>query len=142
MLTVTEEVVVPDGDLSVRFVRSGGPGGQNVNKLATKVELRFALQDSEALRAAAKARLRAAFPSHVTDEGLFLVTSSRYRSQARNRQDAEEKLAEMIRGCLVAPRARRATRVPRGQKRARLQDKRKRAELKRNRRGPTSLDTD
>ena len=136
MVTVTERLTIPNDDLAVRFVRSGGPGGQNVNKVATKVELRFRLGQCEVLSGAAKRRLVDAYPGYVTNEGDVIVASARYRTQARNRQDAEDKLAQMIRGILRPPKKRRPTKVSRRAKRKRVEAKRKRGEVKRRRKPP------
>ncbi|MBW2426531.1 MAG: aminoacyl-tRNA hydrolase [Deltaproteobacteria bacterium] len=136
MVRVNEKLSLDDDDLSVRFVRAGGPGGQNVNKVATKAELRFALETSDALSRAAKQRLRARYPSHVTEAGDFIVVSNRYRSQARNRADAEERLAEMIRTILSPPKPRKKTSVSKASRERRLRDKRHRAEVRRSRRPP------
>ena len=136
MLQVTHALALPDDELRVHFARSGGPGGQNVNKVATKCELRFAFAASRALAPGVKARLAARFPSHVTDAGDFVVTSDRSRSQSQNRADAEERLAEMIRSVLVPPKPRKKTRVPRAEKRRRVEHKRRVGEKKRLRRAP------
>lgn len=136
MLNVTAALAIPDEELSVHFARSGGPGGQNVNKVATKCELRFALDRSRALDPGVKARLRARYPAHVTDAGEFLIASDRTRSQAQNRADAERRLGEMIRAVLTPPKPRRKTRVPKGERRRRVEAKRRRGEQKRMRRAP------
>ncbi len=133
-LRVDSDWYIPESDLEVRYVRSGGPGGQHVNKVATKVELRFKLTASRALNPAQKHRLRKAFPSHVTSTGEFLVTSDRHRSQRQNQQDALNKLAERLRGIRLPPRRRIATKVTRTARRRRLDSKRQRAEIKRHRR--------
>lgn len=136
MLPVTTTLVIPDEDLRVHFARSGGPGGQNVNKVATKCELRFALDHSRALDPAVKARLRARYPAHVTVGGEFIVASDRTRSQSQNRTDVEQRLGEMIRSVLTPPKPRHKTKVPRGQRRKRVEAKRRRGEQKRMRRAP------
>jgi len=126
---------IPGTELTLRFVRSPGPGGQNVNKLATKAEVRFDLAGSGALTGAQKRRLARAFPAHVTHSGEFVVTSDRHRSQKRNQWDALAKLADMIRSIRRPPKPRVPTRVPAAAKRRRVADKRARGELKRQRRG-------
>jgi len=133
MLEVTPKLRIPDDELSVHFALAGGPGGQNVNKVSTKVELRFQLQASRVLSAEVKARLAARHPSLVTKAGELLVVSTRHRSQLRNRQDAEERLVALILEALPRPTPRRATKVSKGQKRRRREDKRKRSDLKRSR---------
>lgn len=138
-LKVDSDWSIPESDLEVRYVRSGGPGGQHVNKVATKVELRFKLEDTQALSPAQKRRLREAFPSQVTGTGDFIVTSDRHRSQRQNQQDALEKLAERLRNIRHPPRRRIPTKVTRGAKRKRLEHKRQRAKTKQQRR---SVDRD
>jgi ribosome-associated protein len=129
-LRIDADVVIPAADLEIEAVRSSGPGGQNVNKVATKVELRFDLRGTQALAPAVKGRLRALAGKRVDAEGRIRVISQRTRDQSRNREDAREKLAEMIRAALVPPRPRRATRPTRASKARRLDDKRKQSSKK------------
>src|SRR5688572_21215751 len=107
-LFVTSELEIPDGDLEVAFIRSAGPGGQNVNKVASAVQLRFALARNQTLRPDVKARLRALAGSRATDAGEVLIVSRSSRSQEQNRRDAEERLVDLIRRALVAPKKRHA----------------------------------
>lgn len=124
---------IPERDLELRFSRSGGPGGQNVNKVSSKVELRLNLAGTSALNAAQKSRLRAAFPSHVTSSGDFVVVGDRHRSQLLNQADVRERLVQMIRSIRRPPPRRVATKPSKAAKKRRLNDKRHRAELKRGR---------
>lgn len=140
MLDITPRVRIPDEDLVVRYARSGGPGGQNVNKVATKVELRLQLARTAALSPAVKRRLAETYPSYVTKAGEFVVTSARHRTQGRNRSDAEEKLVYMVCSVLTPPRRRKPTRVSRGAKRRRVDTKRRRGEVKRRRQSPAHDD--
>ncbi len=133
-LKVDSDWYIPSSDFEFRYVRSSGPGGQNVNKVSTKVELRFKLAESQALNPAQKRRLREAFPSHVTNAGDFIVTSDRHRSQRLNQQDALDKLAQRLRGVRRPPRRRVATKATKSSKRRRLANKRQRAEIKQQRR--------
>jgi ribosome-associated protein len=132
-------LVLPNGtwvaetEITTRFVRSSGPGGQNVNKVSTKVELRFALQMTEALTPARKRRLCAAFPSYVTTGGELIITSDRFRSQSMNQTDAIERLQAMIRSIWDPPPPRIKTAPSRASKRRRLGDKRARGDLKKQR---------
>jgi ribosome-associated protein len=135
MLRIAPGWVVPAEDLEYKSVRSSGPGGQNVNKVATKVELRLKLADTRALSAGQKQRLMAAHPSHVSREGEFILTSDRFRSQPRNQRDAEERLAAMLLAIRTPPRRRVPTRPSRAAKARRLSDKRARSDAKAQRRG-------
>lgn len=132
-LMVSPTLTIPAEELSWTAVRSSGPGGQNVNKLATKVVLRFDLPGSTALRAEVKARLGVIALGRLDGDGCVLITSQVTRSQERNLQDAREKLAAMIRKALTPPRPRKPTRPTLGSKRRRLEDKSKRADVKRTR---------
>jgi ribosome-associated protein len=133
MLVVAPGWVVPDEDLEYKYVRSSGPGGQNVNKVSTKVELRLKLSTS-ALTPGQKQRLVAAYPSHVSGEGDFILTADRFRSQPRNQRDAEERLAALLLAIRTPPPRRVPTRPSRAAKARRLADKRARGEAKAQRR--------
>ena len=126
--------LIPAEDLELSYVRSSGPGGQNVNKVSTKVELRFRLSQCTALSPAQKQRLTAAFAGSVTRGGDLVLSSDRFRSQLRNQEDVLDRLARMIRKIRAAPKRRIATKPSRASQRRRLQEKRHRSELKRQRR--------
>lgn len=134
-LIVTDAVVIPGDDLMVIAVRSSGPGGQNVNKVATKVELRFDLANTTALPAPVKARLAVACRGRLDAEGRVIITSEATRNRIRNLTDARDKLAALIREALVPPRPRRPTKPTRASKERRIDDKRRRASVKRERGG-------
>jgi ribosome-associated protein len=136
MLQVTESITIPDEELQWTYARSGGPGGQNVNKVASKAVLRWNLAASPSVPAPVKERLRTAHPAHVTVEGEFLVTSQKYRDQERNRADCLEKLAAMVRRAATPPTPRKATKPTKASKRRRLVEKKHRAERNAGRRGP------
>lgn len=122
-----------ESEITMRFVRSSGPGGQNVNKVSTKVELRFQLELSEALSPARKRRVREAFPSYVTAGGELVIVSDRFRSQSMNRTDALERLQAMIRSVWDPPPPRVKTAPSRAAKKRRVANKRARGDLKRER---------
>lgn len=137
MIQVTETLAVPDAELDWSYARSGGPGGQNVNKVSSKAVLRWAAAVSTApIPPAAWGRMRARHPSRFTVEGDVVISSQEYRDQERNRQACEEKLAEMIRTALVEPTPRKPTKVSKGAKKRRVADKRQHSAKKQGRRGP------
>jgi ribosome-associated protein len=135
-LPVTANLAIPDDELSVSFVRSSGPGGQNVNKVASAVQLRFDLERSAVLEEAVKARLRRLGGRSLTAEGAILIVARNFRSQLRNRREAEARLATLIRRALAVPRPRRATVAPRAAHERRLEGKARHQRLKRLRTRP------
>jgi ribosome-associated protein len=133
-LIVNDQVAIPEGDLTWTAVRASGPGGQNVNKVSSKVELRFDLAGTGALDAFTKERLRRIAGAKVSTGGELLLTSQRTRDQARNLEDARAKLVSLIQEALFRPKARRPTRPSRARVRARLDDKRRQGDKKASRR--------
>ncbi|HET6585245.1 MAG TPA: alternative ribosome rescue aminoacyl-tRNA hydrolase ArfB [Nannocystaceae bacterium] len=123
-------VVIPAGEIAWTAVRASGPGGQNVNKVATKIDLRFDLAGSRALPETVKARLRALAATRLDPEGRLVVTSSLTRDQSRNLDDARAKLAALVRAAWPEPKRRRKTRPSAGARRRRLSAKRERSETK------------
>ena len=133
MLEINPRIHIPDGELDERFVRASGPGGQNVNKVSTAVELRFDARSSPSLSEAVRARLLARADRRITDDGVVVIQANRFRTQERNRQDARERLAEIIRAASFVPKARVATRPTRASKELRLGAKKSRSAIKRGR---------
>jgi len=127
MLEVTPQIHIHDDELSESFVRSSGPGGQNVNKVASAVELRFDVANSPSLPDAVRARLLARRDRRLTDEGVLVISASRFRDQSRNREDARERLAEIVRAATVVAKKRIATKPSKGSQERRLQEKKTRA---------------
>jgi len=136
MFEIDHRVRVPDEELDWSFVRSGGPGGQNVNKVASKAVLRWDVARTPSLPADIKTRLLAQQSNRITTEGVLILSSQQYRDQERNRQDCLEKLRAMIRQAAVAPKIRRRTRPTRGSKERRIEAKKRRAAVKITRRKP------
>jgi ribosome-associated protein len=135
-LRVNAQLAIPDDEVSVSFVRSSGPGGQNVNKVATAVQLRFDLAGSLALSPEVKTRLRALAGRRVTADGALLIVARNHRSQGENRREAGERLTELIRRSLAPPKARRPTAPTRAARERRLEGKTRVQRVKRLRGRP------
>lgn len=127
---------IDERELEERFVRASGPGGQNVNKVATAVELRFDVRGTAALPEPVKERLLRLAGSRATEAGLIIISAQRFRTQERNRADARERLAGLIERAATPPRPRVATKVPFGEKRRRIEHKKRRGEVKSGRAAP------
>jgi ribosome-associated protein len=129
-LRISDRVVLEDWEMTEHFIQSGGPGGQNVNKVASAVELRFEAERSPNLSPAVKARLRRLAGRRWTRDGAVLIQVSETRHQARNREIARRRLVELVRGALERPKRRVPTRPTLGSKRRRLASKKQRGEVK------------
>jgi ribosome-associated protein len=135
-LPIAAGVEIPDHELSLAFVRASGPGGQNVNKVASAVQLRYDLAHSRALDEGAKQRLRNLSGRRLTADGAILILARNHRTQERNRREAEERLAELIRRALTVPKVRKATRPGRAAHERRLEHKARQRDTKRRRAKP------
>ena len=140
MLAITDDLQIPDDELVERFVRSAGPGGQNVNKVASAVELRFDVAASRVLPDAVRVRMLLRRDRRLTDAGVLVIQANRFRDQGKNRDDARERLAALVRAALVVPKRRIATRPTRASKERRIDAKKTRSAIKRTRGGGWSAE--
>lgn len=138
MIRVTENIAIHERELQEEFIRASGPGGQNVNKVATAVKLRFDAAHSPSLPEEVRDRLIRLAGSRITEEGVIIIDARRFRSQERNRQDARERLVALIRKAAQRPKPRRKTHATAASKERRLEEKRRRGQTKRTRRPPSN----
>jgi ribosome-associated protein len=132
-LIVSEQIEIPDEEFEWKFVRSSGPGGQNVNKVSSAVQLRFLLPRNTSLPGAVRGRLRRLAGRKLVDDGSILIAARSERSQEQNRRAALERLAELIRAALIEPKIRKKTRPTRASTERRIESKKRRAGTKRSR---------
>jgi ribosome-associated protein len=134
MLSITPSLAIDDNELHETFVRASGPGGQNVNKVATAVQLRFDVRNSPSLPNAVRERLLQLAANRINAEGVLLIEAKRFRTQEQNREDARNRLAALIQKVLTPPKPRKATRPSKAAKQRRVDEKRKRSQTKNLRR--------
>jgi ribosome-associated protein len=139
MIRVTPEIDIDEREIEENFVRSSGPGGQNVNKLSTAVQLRFDVRRSPSLAGEVRTRLERLAGSRLTRDGVLVITAQRHRTQGRNRQDALDRLIDLIRQAAVRPIRRRPTKPTKASRERRVEGKKRRGGIKRLRHsGPSS----
>ncbi|HZK91831.1 MAG TPA: alternative ribosome rescue aminoacyl-tRNA hydrolase ArfB [Stellaceae bacterium] len=136
MIAINDDLTLDEREISETFIRASGPGGQNVNKVASAAQLRFDMRNSPSLPDAVKARLVRLAGRRLTQDGVVVITARRFRSQERNRDDARERLVALIRRAAAPPTPRRKTRPSAAQREQRLAAKARRGAVKRRRRAP------
>jgi ribosome-associated protein len=133
MIYISKEIQIDENELLLDFVRSSGPGGQNVNKVSTAVQLRFDIANTKSLPDDVKARIRDLAKNRITEAGILIIEAKKFRSQLKNRQDAIARLTSLILKAVEIPKKRLATKISAAQKRKRLEDKKRRADTKKMR---------
>jgi ribosome-associated protein len=140
VIRITDNISIDESELSEEFIRSSGPGGQNVNKLSTAVQLRFDLRHSPSLPYDMRLRAERLAGRRLTREGVLVITAQQHRTQDRNRQDALDRLVELLQEAAVRPKTRRPTRPTKASKTRRLEGKKRRSNVKAMRGGRPGLD--
>jgi ribosome-associated protein len=140
MIRINARIAIDEREIGETFVRASGPGGQNVNKLSTAVQLRFDVRGSPSLPGDVKARLERLAGTRLTRDGVLVITAQRHRTQARNRQDALDRLVDLIRRAATPPLPRRATKPTAASRERRIESKKRRGGIKRLRRAKPAFD--
>jgi ribosome-associated protein len=135
MIEITKQIFIDESELQFEFIRASGPGGQNVNKVSSSVQLRFDVLNSRSLPNDVRERLQKLAGNRITSDGVLIIEAKQHRTQEQNRQAAIERLAELVRRAAVPPKPRRPTRPTAASQRRRLDTKRQHSEIKRLRRG-------
>jgi len=140
MIKITDDIAIGEEEINLKFVRSSGPGGQNVNKVSTAVQLRFNVVGSPTLPADIRSRLMELAGNRITEEGVLVIDAQQYSTQERNRQAAIDRLVNLIKEASIPPKVRRKTKPSAGSKKRRLESKRRRSEIKQNRKPVNDYD--
>ncbi len=140
MIKITDNIAIGEEEIKFKFVRSSGPGGQNVNKVSTAVQLRFNVVDSLTLPSDIRSRLMVLAGNRITEEGILVIDAQQYSTQERNRQAAIDRLVKIIKEASIPPKVRRKTKPSAGSKKRRLESKRRRSEVKQSRKSVKDFD--